>query len=140
VLTRLRWDLRRLLEAAILGQFVVRQVLQEAKHQMAGGLTLGGMQVGAGLQDAPSPAGCGRCCAAATQRGTRARPRLHRLSCSEMAAGGGAQREGLQCSRPALTLVAAAALQVGHVAHLGGALAGVLLVWLLSRIPEADSK
>lgn len=29
-------------------------------------------------------------------------------------------------------------MHVGHVAHLGGALAGVLLVWLLSRIPEAE--
>lgn len=71
VLTRLKMDLRRLLEAAILGNFVVRQVLGEAKAQMAGGLVIGGMQV-------------------------------------------------------------------AHIAHLGGALAGVLLVFLLSRIPEKE--
>jgi membrane associated rhomboid family serine protease len=31
-------------------------------------------------------------------------------------------------------------LQVGHIAHLGGALAGVLLVWLLSKLPDPDAK
>lgn len=45
VLTRLRMNLKQLLEAAVLGQFVVRQVMEEAKHQVAGGLTLGGLQV-----------------------------------------------------------------------------------------------
>ena len=135
MLTRLRWDLRRLLEAAILGQFVVRQVLQEAKHQMAGGLQVGGMQVGAGAQ----------------RRGWRGWPgrrRLHRPSCNELAAGGGAEgarSAAGQQNRPRphslwLPLLLLRRPQVGHVAHLGGALAGVLLVWLLSRIPEADSK
>lgn len=37
-------------------------------------------------------------------------------------------------------LSAAVAVQVGHIAHLGGALAGVLLVWLLSKIPDPDAK
>eukprot|EP00879_Flechtneria_rotunda_P019168 GHRR01020124.1.p1 GENE.GHRR01020124.1~~GHRR01020124.1.p1 ORF type:complete len:263 (+),score=65.81 GHRR01020124.1:149-937(+) len=46
VLTRLSWDPRKLLEGAILGQFVVRQVFQEAKAQAAGGLVIGGLQVG----------------------------------------------------------------------------------------------
>ncbi|GIL68561.1 hypothetical protein Vafri_21820 [Volvox africanus] len=45
VVTRLRWNLKQLLEAAVLGQFVVRQVLEEAKNQVAGGLTVGGMAV-----------------------------------------------------------------------------------------------
>jgi membrane associated rhomboid family serine protease len=31
-------------------------------------------------------------------------------------------------------------VQVGHIAHLGGALAGVLLVWLLSKLPDPDAK
>ncbi|KAF6257841.1 rhomboid-like protease [Scenedesmus sp. NREL 46B-D3] len=73
VLTRLSWDPRKLLEGLILGNFVVRQVLQEAQAQAAGGLSIGG-------------------------------------------------------------------LQVGHIAHLGGALAGVLLVWLLSKLPDPDAK
>lgn len=72
VLTRLSWDPRKLLEGAILGQFVVGQVLQEAKMQAVGGIKVGG-------------------------------------------------------------------LAVGHIAHLGGALAGVLLVWLLSKIPDPDA-
>ncbi|KAF8065519.1 RBL11 [Scenedesmus sp. PABB004] len=72
VLTRLSWDPRRLVEGFILGNFVVQQVLNEAKAQAAGGLTIGG-------------------------------------------------------------------LQVGHVAHLGGALAGVLLVWLLRQLPDNDN-
>jgi len=71
VLTRLTWDPRRLLEGAILGQFVVGQVLREAQAQAAGGLVVRG-------------------------------------------------------------------LQVGHIAHLAGAFAGVLLVWLLSKIPDPD--
>ncbi|GLC45299.1 hypothetical protein PLESTM_001717500 [Pleodorina starrii] len=45
VLTRLRWNLKQLLEAVVLGQFVVRQVLEEAKNQVAGGLMVGGMAV-----------------------------------------------------------------------------------------------
>ncbi|EFJ44375.1 hypothetical protein VOLCADRAFT_106417 [Volvox carteri f. nagariensis] len=45
VATRLRWNLKQLLEAAVLGQFVVRQVLDEARHQVAGGLMMGGMAV-----------------------------------------------------------------------------------------------
>lgn len=45
VLTRLSWDPRKLLEGVILGNFVVRQVFQEAKAQAAGGLTVGGLQV-----------------------------------------------------------------------------------------------
>ncbi|GLI71632.1 hypothetical protein VaNZ11_016905 [Volvox africanus] len=45
VLSRLRWNLKQLLEAAVLGQFVVRQVFEEAKNQVAGGLTVGGMAV-----------------------------------------------------------------------------------------------
>lgn len=32
------------------------------------------------------------------------------------------------------------AVQVGHIAHLGGALAGVLLVWLLSKIPDPEEQ
>lgn len=70
VLTRLSADPRKLLEFFILGQFVVGQVLSEAKAQAAGGMML---------------------------------------------AGG---------------------LAVSHVAHLAGALAGVLLVMLLRAIPE----
>lgn len=72
VLSRLSWSLKPLLEAAILGQFVVRQVTEEVKNQAAGGLVVGGMAV-------------------------------------------------------------------SHWAHLGGALAGVLLVLLLHKIPEDDS-
>lgn len=30
-------------------------------------------------------------------------------------------------------------LAVGHIAHLGGALAGVLLVWALSKLPDPDA-
>ncbi|PNW71689.1 hypothetical protein CHLRE_16g664801v5 [Chlamydomonas reinhardtii] len=45
VATRLRWNLKQLLEAAVLGQFVVRQVLEEAKNQATGGLVLGGLAV-----------------------------------------------------------------------------------------------
>jgi hypothetical protein len=30
-------------------------------------------------------------------------------------------------------------LQVAHIAHLGGAFAGVLLVWLLTQIPDPDA-
>ncbi|KAG2488436.1 hypothetical protein HYH03_012943 [Edaphochlamys debaryana] len=45
VVTRLRLNLKQLLEAAVLGQFVVRQVLEEAKHQVTGGLVLNGMAV-----------------------------------------------------------------------------------------------
>jgi membrane associated rhomboid family serine protease len=61
-----------LLPAPPTRQFVVRQVLQEASAQAAGGLRIGGMQV-------------------------------------------------------------------GHIAHLAGALAGVLLVWLLSKLPDPDA-
>jgi membrane associated rhomboid family serine protease len=45
VLTRLSWDPRKLLEGAILGQFVVGQVLKEAQAQASGGLMLGSLQV-----------------------------------------------------------------------------------------------
>jgi membrane associated rhomboid family serine protease len=31
-------------------------------------------------------------------------------------------------------------MRVGHVAHLGGAVIGVLLVLLLSRLPDMDAK
>ncbi|KIY94446.1 hypothetical protein MNEG_13515 [Monoraphidium neglectum] len=72
VLARISWDPRRLLEGLILGWFVVRQVLSEAQAQVAGGLTIGG-------------------------------------------------------------------LQVGHLAHLGGALAGVLLVLALKSVPDPDA-
>lgn len=30
--------------------------------------------------------------------------------------------------------------QVSHVAHLGGATAGVMLMWALSKLPEADGR
>lgn len=33
-----------------------------------------------------------------------------------------------------------AGVQVGHIAHLGGAFAGVLLVYALSRIPAKEAK
>ncbi|CAG9461625.1 unnamed protein product [Pedinophyceae sp. YPF-701] len=69
VLVRLAFDLRKLLEGAILGQFVYKQLAQEAQLQLAG---------------------------------------------------------------------AGAATGVSHVAHLGGALAGVFLILLLSRIAPAD--
>lgn len=45
VLTRLSWDPRRLLEGVILGNFVVGQVMQEAKAHASGGLTLGAVKV-----------------------------------------------------------------------------------------------
>jgi membrane associated rhomboid family serine protease len=45
VLTRLSWDPRKLLEGAILGQFVVGQVLNEARAQAVGGLKVGGLAV-----------------------------------------------------------------------------------------------
>jgi hypothetical protein len=45
VLTRLSWDPRRLLEGAVLGQFVVGQVLHEAKAQAAGGAVIAGLKV-----------------------------------------------------------------------------------------------
>ena len=32
------------------------------------------------------------------------------------------------------------ATKVGHIAHLGGALVGVLLILLLSRLPDPDAK
>lgn len=69
VLARISWDPRRMLEGVILGWFVVRQVTQEVQAQVAGGTTIGG-------------------------------------------------------------------LQVGHLAHLGGALAGVLLVLALRSVPD----
>lgn len=71
VLTRLSRDPRRLLEFFVLGQFVVGQVLNEARAQVAGGTVLPGTGIA-----------------------------------------------------------------VSHVAHLTGALAGVLLVMLLRAIPE----
>lgn len=46
VLTRLSWDPRKLLEGLILGNFVVRQVLNEAQAQALGGRVVGGLQVG----------------------------------------------------------------------------------------------
>jgi hypothetical protein len=58
-------------ESVVLGQFVVRQLLDELKAQAGGGLMLGG-------------------------------------------------------------------LQVSHIAHLAGAMAGVLLVLLLTRLPTGD--
>ncbi|KAK9866699.1 hypothetical protein WJX84_001104 [Apatococcus fuscideae] len=73
VLCKLSFNLKKLLEAAILGQFVVKQVLQEVSSQ--GALMRGGY--GATL-------------------------------------GGHS---------------------IGHIAHLGGAAAGVLLVFALSKIP-----
>jgi hypothetical protein len=45
VLTRLSWDPRKLLEGAILGQFVVGQVLNEAHMQAVGGMKVGGLAV-----------------------------------------------------------------------------------------------
>jgi membrane associated rhomboid family serine protease len=39
-----------------------------------------------------------------------------------------------------LLLLTLQPVQVGHIAHLGGALAGVLLVWLLSKLPDPDAK
>lgn len=74
VLTKLRPSVKRLLEAAILGSFVVRQVLNEVAMVSSGGAVL----------------------------------------------AGGAQ--------------------VGHWAHLGGAAGGVLLVFLLSRLPSAGGE
>lgn len=74
VLSKLSWNPRKLLESAILGQFVVSQVINEAKMQFGTqGMTVAGAKV-------------------------------------------------------------------GHLAHLFGALAGVLLVFLLSRIPVPAEK
>lgn len=73
VLSRLRFDLRLLLEGLILGNFVWQQLLTEARHQVTGGIVVGGMPV-------------------------------------------------------------------SHIAHIGGAVAGVLLVMLLSKVPEAPPK
>jgi hypothetical protein len=50
VLTRLSWDPRKLLEGAILGQFVVGQVLNEARMQAVGGLKVGGLAVSWGCR------------------------------------------------------------------------------------------
>lgn len=72
VLLRLRPNLRSLLEAGILGQFVVKQVVGEVRAQTVGGLTLAGHNV-------------------------------------------------------------------AHVAHLGGALVGVLLVLLLTKLPDPEA-
>jgi membrane associated rhomboid family serine protease len=66
VLLKLTWSPRKLLEALILGQFVVQQVWAEVRNQVAIGATS----------------------------------------------------------------------NISHAAHLGGALAGVALIWLLSKIPE----
>ncbi|KAK9798160.1 hypothetical protein WJX73_002057 [Symbiochloris irregularis] len=74
VLTKLRFNFKKLLECAILGQFVVKQVIQEVQAQASKGVGLGAQQI--------------------------------------------------------------AGVQVGHIAHIAGALAGVLLVLLLSRIPD----
>lgn len=71
VLTKVRLDIRRLLEAAVLGAYVWRQVMTEVVSLGSGGATVGGMAV-------------------------------------------------------------------GHWAHLGGALGGVGLVLLLSRLPKAS--
>jgi len=72
VLVKLQWNLRKILECVILGQFVVKQVMTEVASQ-----------------------------AAVT---------------GKMVAGG---------------------VSVSHVAHLGGAMVGVLLVLAMSRLPEA---
>lgn len=73
VLTKLRPSIKRLLEAVILGSFVVKQVLGEVNMVTSSGK-------------------------------------------AAMMVGG---------------------VSIGHWAHLGGAIAGVLLVLLLSRLPEA---
>jgi len=80
VLIRLQFNLRKLLESVILGQFVIQQVATEVRNQAA--------------------------VAKATQLG------------------------GL----------VTAGVQVSHVAHLGGAVMGALLVLMLSRLPEAPSE
>ncbi|KAK9820008.1 hypothetical protein WJX72_005045 [[Myrmecia] bisecta] len=73
VLTKLRFNLKKLLECLILGQFVVKQVLQEVQAQAA-------------------------------------------ISTGKVIAG----------------------QQIGHLAHLGGALAGVIIVFMLSRLPAVS--
>lgn len=72
VLIRLSWNLKKLFEVCILGQFVIAQVLQEVNLQMSGGTI--------------------------TTTGN-----------------------------------------VGHLAHLGGALVGVVLIILLKQIPDPDA-
>eukprot|EP00884_Botryococcus_braunii_P003481 jgi/Botrbrau1/13133/Bobra.0187s0088.1 len=78
IFARLKWDPRRLLEAAILGNFVTQQVFQEIRAQSA------------------------------------------------VLAGKGAATVG--------------GAQVAHVAHLAGALAGVLLVYIISRLPDPEGQ
>ncbi|CAK0784812.1 hypothetical protein CVIRNUC_008016 [Coccomyxa viridis] len=73
VLLKLKFSFQKLVEGLVLGQFVVKQVLQEVKSAQAGGLAIAGAKV-------------------------------------------------------------------GHVAHLGGALMGVLLILALSRLPEVSPK
>ncbi|KAL3143560.1 hypothetical protein ABBQ38_002358 [Trebouxia sp. C0009 RCD-2024] len=73
VLVKLSFNLKKLIECGILGQFVIKQLLQEAMSMKAGSTVIAG----------------------------------HR---------------------------------VGHVAHLGGALAGVILVYLLSRLPGVPKR
>lgn len=69
VLIKLKWSVKKLLEAGILGQFVFQQLSREVQMQMGGGASLGGSQI-------------------------------------------------------------------SHIAHLGGAAAGGLLVLLLMRLPD----
>jgi len=71
VLTKVRLDVRRMLEAVVLGGYVWKQVMQETAALASGGTTVGGMSV-------------------------------------------------------------------GHWAHLGGAVGGVLLVLMLSRLPKEE--
>ncbi|XP_031119070.1 rhomboid-like protein 11, chloroplastic [Ipomoea triloba] len=77
VLVKMSWDWRKILEALILGQFVVERVMEAA--QASAGLT-GGLNGGYALQS------------------------------------------------------------VNHVAHLSGALIGVVLIWLLSGIPSQPTE
>ncbi|CAD7702513.1 unnamed protein product [Ostreobium quekettii] len=45
VLLKLSWNIRKLLEAAILGQFVYQQVVREIQNHVAGGVATAGGQV-----------------------------------------------------------------------------------------------
>ena len=109
---------KKLLECAVLGQFVLKQVIQVCLLACTAAMSKQGSELESGTQEAHlQAAGWGKTAVAGVQ-----------VSAITAAAYG----------RPLSTLAQTDRdqLQIGHIAHLGGALAGVLLVALLSRLPS----
>lgn len=103
VLCKISFNLKKLIECGILGQFVIKQLLQ----------------VGL-VSEVATTSLCSRC--------HPNHPRPHAL-CE----GAHAMMQEAMSMKAGSAVIAGH--RVGHVAHLGGALAGVMLVYLLSRLP-----